>query len=112
MCVDYRAINHLTKHQSIPLPRIDKCLEKLSGACYFLSIDLKSGYHQVRITEDDIPKTTFNTRYGLFEFLVLPFGLTNVPPMFQCLMNSVLADLLDKSAMCYLDNILIYSKSK
>ena len=112
MCVDYHAINHLTKLQSILLPRIDECLEKLLGARYFSSIDLNSGYHQVRITEDDIPKTAFNTRYGSFEFLVLPFGLTSAPPTFQCLMNSVLGDLLDKLVMRYLDDIFIYSKSK
>ncbi|KAG2213620.1 hypothetical protein INT45_010119, partial [Circinella minor] len=111
MCVDYRAINRLTKRQSTPLPRIDECLEKLSRARYFSSIDLKSGYHQVRITQEDIPKTSFTTRYRSFEFLVLPFGLTNAPPTFQPLMNSVLGDLLDQSAMCYLDDILIYSKT-
>ncbi|KAG2214673.1 hypothetical protein INT45_011182, partial [Circinella minor] len=88
MCVDYHAINRVTKRQSTPLPRIDECLEKLSGARYFSSIDLKSRYHQVRITQEDIPKTSFNTRYRSFEFLVLPFSLTNAPPTFQRLMNS------------------------
>lgn len=112
MCVDYRAINQVTKRNSHPLPRIDECLEQLGGAKYFSSIDLKSGYHQVRIRDEDIPKTAFNTRYGSYEFLVLPFGLTNAPPTFQRLMNSVLGDCLDRFALVYLDDILIFSKTK
>ncbi|CDH56333.1 retrotransposon ty3-gypsy subclass [Lichtheimia corymbifera JMRC:FSU:9682] len=112
MCVDYRAINQVTKRNSHPLPRIDECLEQLGGAKYFSSIDLKSGYHQVRIRDEDIPKTAFNTRYGSYEFLVLPFGLTNAPPTFQRLMNSVLGDCLDQFALVYLDDILIFSKTK
>ncbi|KAG0741236.1 hypothetical protein G6F22_005145 [Rhizopus arrhizus] len=112
MCIDYRAINSLTKRISTPLPRIDECLERLGGAKYFSSIDLKSGYHQVRIRKEDIPKTAFNTRYGSYEFLVLPFGLTNSPPTFQKMMNDVLRDYVDKFVLVYLDDILIFSKTK
>lgn len=111
LCIDYRAINRVTKRNSHPLPRIDECLEQLGGARYFSSIDLKSGYHQVRIRPEDVPKTAFNTRYGSFEFLVLPFGLTNAPPTFQRLMNSVLGDCLDQYALVYLDDILVFSKT-
>jgi len=96
MCVDYRAINRVTRRDTHPLPRIDECLEQLGGAKYFSKIDLKSGYHLVRIRPEDIPKTAFNTRYGSHEFLVLPFGLTNAPPTFQRLMNAVLSDFLDQ----------------
>lgn len=111
MCIDYRAVNALTRRINTPLPRIDECLERLGGAKYFSSLDLKSGYHQVRIREDDVAKTAFNTRYGSYEFLVLPFGLTNSPPTFQRMMNDVLKDYIDKFALVYLDDILIFSKS-
>ncbi|KAG2212446.1 hypothetical protein INT45_003620, partial [Circinella minor] len=112
LCIDYRAVNRVTRRHSHPLPHIDECLEQLHGAKYYSSIDLKSGYHQLKIKEDDIPKTAFNTRYGSFEWLVLPFGLMNAPPIFQKTMNSVLGNCLDKFAMVYLDDILIYSKTK
>lgn len=112
MCIDYRAVNSLTRRLNTPLPRIDECLERLGGSKYFSSIDLKSGYHQVRIKDVDIAKTAFNTRYGSFEFLVLPFGLTNSPPTFQKMMNAVLEDYLDKFVLVYLDDILVYSKSE
>ena len=112
MCVDYRAVNKLTTRNNHPLPRIDECLDRLKGASHFSSLDLKSGYHQVRINPEDVPKTAFNTRYGQFEFLVLPFGLTNAPPTFQSLMNRVLGDCLDKFALVYLDDILIFSETE
>ncbi|KAG1468527.1 hypothetical protein G6F56_003781 [Rhizopus delemar] len=112
MCIDYRAVNSVTSRLNTPLPRIDECLDRLGGANFFSSIDLKSGYHQVRIKEDDIPKTAFNTRYGSFEFMVLPFGLTNSPPTFQKMMNSILGEFIDKFVLVYLDDILIYSKSQ
>ncbi|KAG2190788.1 hypothetical protein INT47_000170 [Mucor saturninus] len=111
MCVDYRALNKVTVRNNHPLPRIDECLERLHGANHFTSLDLRSGYHQVKIQESDVPKTAFNTRYGQYEFLVLPFGLTNAPPTFQHLMNKVLGDCLDKFALVYLDDILIFSKT-
>ncbi|KAG1282954.1 hypothetical protein G6F66_011024 [Rhizopus arrhizus] len=112
MCIDYRAVNTLTQRLNTPLPRIDECLDRLGGAKYFSSIDLKSGYHQVRIKEGDVAKTAFNTRYGSYEFLVLPFGLTNSPPTFQKMMNSVLQDYLDKFVLVYLDDILIFSRTQ
>lgn len=112
MCIDYRAINQVTKRHGHPLPRIDECLERLNGAEYFTSLDLKSGYHQLRIRDQDVPKTTFNTRYGSYEWLVVPFGLRNSPALFQSTMNRVLHDFLDDFVMVYLDDILIYSKNK
>lgn len=112
MCIDYRAINQVTRRYGHPLPRIDECLEQLSGAQYFTSLDLKSGYHQLRIRDEDVPKTAFNTRYGSFEWLVVPFGLRNSPALFQSTMNRILNDYLDDFVMVYLDDILIFSKSK
>lgn len=112
LCIDYRALNAVTRRNTHPLPRIDECLERLGGARYFSSIDLKSGYHQVRIRQEDIPKTAFNTRYGSFEFLVLPFGLTNAPPTFQRMMNSIMSDYLDQFVLVYLDDILVFSRTK
>ncbi|KAG2212941.1 hypothetical protein INT45_002311, partial [Circinella minor] len=111
MCVDYRATNKKTIRINAPLPRIDECLERLQGAKYFTSLDLKSGYHQIKIRESDIPKTAFNTRYGQYSWKVLPFGLCNAPPSFQALMNKVLGDLLDRCCIVYLDDILIFSDS-
>ncbi|KAG2195271.1 hypothetical protein INT47_005046 [Mucor saturninus] len=111
MCIDYRAVNKLTTRNSSSLPRIDECLERLGGARYFTSLDLKSGYHQIRIAPSDVPKTAFNTRYGQFSWLVLPFGLSNAPPVFQSLMSSILAEHIDKTVLVYLDDILIYSKN-
>ncbi|KAJ8663631.1 hypothetical protein O0I10_000879 [Lichtheimia ornata] len=112
LCIDYRALNAVTRRNAHPLPRIDECLERLGGARFFSSIDLKSGYHQVRIRPEDVPKTAFNTRYGAWQWKVLPFGLTNAPPTFQKMMNSILGDFLDKFALVYLDDILIFSRTK
>lgn len=111
MCIDYIALNQLTVRNTSPLPRIDECLDRLKDASYFTSLDLKSGYHQIRIQPEDVPKTAFNTRYGKFEFLVLPFGLCNSPPSFQKWMNSLLGDYIDSFALVYLDDVLIYSKT-
>ena len=109
MCVDYRALNNITIKNAYPLPRVDELLQRLAGKKYYSKIDLQSGYHQVRISPSDIHKTAFRTRYGSYEFLVLPFGLTNAPSTFMNLMQDVLADYLDRFCISFLDDILIYS---
>nr|GEU92061.1 putative reverse transcriptase domain-containing protein [Tanacetum cinerariifolium] len=112
ICIDYRELNKLVVKNRYPLSRINDLFDQLQGSQFFSKIDLRSGYHQLRVHEDDIPKIAFKTRYGHFEFTVMPFGLTNAPTVFMDLMNRVFRPYLDKFVIVFIDDILIYSKTQ
>ena len=111
MCIDYRRLNCVTIKNKYPLSRIDDLFDQLKGLSYFLKIDLKSGYPQLRIKEKDITKTAFSSRYRHYEFFVMPFGLTNVPAAFMDLVNRIFHSYLDQFVVVFADDILIYSPS-
>jgi hypothetical protein len=111
-CMDYHALNEVTIKNKYPLPRIDDMFDQLCGACVFSKIDLRSGYHQLKIRECDIPKIAFVSRYRLYEYTVMSFGLTNVPAYFMYLMNKVFMEYLDKFVVVFIDDILAYSRSE
>ena len=110
--VDYRSLNEMTVKNKYPLPLMDELFDRVFGAKYFSKLDLRTGFHQIRVAEADVEKTAFRTRYGSFEYLVLPMGLCNAPGTFMQLMNDTFRDMLDKSVLVFLDDILVFSRSK
>ncbi|KAL4032369.1 hypothetical protein IC575_005440 [Cucumis melo] len=112
LCIDYKELNKVTVKNKYPLPRIDDLFDQLQGATVFSKIDIRSGYHQLRIKDSDIPKITVRSRYGQYEFIVMSFGLTNASAMFMDLMNRVFRDFLVTFVIVFIGNILIYSKTE
>nr|KYP40857.1 Transposon Ty3-G Gag-Pol polyprotein [Cajanus cajan] len=112
LCVDYRQLNKVTIKNKYPLPRIDDLIDQLVGACVFSKIDLRSGYHQIRVRAEDVPKTAFGTRYGHYEYLVMLFGVTNAHGVFMDYMNRTFHPYLDKFIVVFIDDILVYSKTR
>ena len=111
LCIDYRQLNRVTILNQYPLPRIDELFNQLQGSRVYSKIDLRSGYHHLRVQESDVPKIAFRTRYGHYEFLVMPFGLTNAPAAFMDLMNRVFQSYLDRFFIVFINDSLVYSGS-
>jgi hypothetical protein len=112
LCADYRALNEVTVKNKYQLPRIDDLFDQVYGACVFSKINLQSGYHQLKVRECDISKTAFVSRYGLYEFMVMSFGLTNALAYFMYMINEVFMEYLDKFVVVFIDDILVYSRSE
>ena len=112
MCIDYRQINKVTVKNKYPLLIIEDLFDQLKGEGVFSKIDLRSGYYQLRVKEVDVPKTAFRTRYGHYEFLVMPFGFTNAHALFMDLMNRVFQPYLDQFVVVFIDDILVYSRDE
>jgi hypothetical protein len=112
LCVDYRKLNDVTIKNKYPLPKIEDLFDQMNGAHVFSKIDLRTGYHQLKVRESDIPKTAFTTRYRLYEYTVMSFGLTNAPAYFMNLMNKVFMEYLDKFVVVFIDDIPVYSKTE
>jgi hypothetical protein len=110
MCIDYRGLNDMTIKNKYPLPRMDELFDQLQRVGCYSKLDLRQGHYQVKVKEEDIPKTAFNTRYEHFEFLVMPFGVTNAPVTFTDLMHRIFQPYLDRFVVIFIDDILVYSR--